>query len=268
MAASSWNLNTLLTSLSSLSLLAGAYLLLGGDLSQAAQVAPLILGIVPALVLLAWQRPWLYLVAGILLPAFPLVVLFVFGAYNALLHPGSGTEATGMWLIFLGALLGILGGVGGFVQGRRGGHAPAGGILRARHGVVAFALVLLVLGSMATAQLAGADLRNVTERPAAHVEAEDTVRVVLTGYAFAPKEVRIPAGTLVNLQVENGDPAMHTFAYALDGVTYETPIPSGSVVTIPMKFDAPQQIHFWCSPHSGGPSDMGEDSMWGTLIVE
>lgn len=267
MAESRWNLNTLLTSLSALSLLLSTLLLVAGDPAMIGQAAPLFPGIVLALVLLFWQRPWFYLLTGILLAAFPLVVLFVFGAYNGLLHPGSGTEGMSLWLLLLAAILGLLGGIGGFVQGRRGAHAPAAHMTRAGHGVAAFAAVCLVLGAIGTSALASADLRSITERPAAHIEADETVHVVLETYVFAPRDIAIPVGKLVNLEIENADPTLHTFAYMLDGVTYETPIPAGSTVTIPMKFDTAQEIHFWCSPHSGGAGDTSDDSMTGTLTV-
>lgn len=269
MAASRWNLNTLLTSASAGALILSILMLVMQDPAMLMQSVPLLPGILAAVVLLFWQRPWFFLLSGFLLAAFPLVVLFVFGAYQGLLHPGAGAEGASLWLLLLAALLGLLGGIAGFVQGRRAAHAPAAHLLRAKHGITAFALAFVVVGALGTGALASADLRDMAERPAAHVEApDDTVRVVLTGYTFAPKEIKIPAGKLVNLQVENGDAALHTFSYHLGGTLYQTPIPAGSTVTIPMKFETAQQIHVWCAPHSGGAEDMSEGSMWGTLVVE
>lgn len=263
-----WNVNRLLVLAGAACIPIALMLVSGGDAASVAspESAPLFVGVLAAIVLAFWQRAWLYLVAGILVAAFPLVITFVFGAYNAFLHPSSGLEGAGILFLVLGSALALTGGVAGFVQGRRAAQPPV--TLRAPQALFALLATFLVFGMSITSGLAGSDVRALVVAPATNVVPDESVRVVLTGYTFAPREIRLEQDKLYALALENGDPASHTFTYHdAAGVERNTLIPPHSTVVIHMLFDAPQTIHFWCAPHSMGEGDMSEDSMVGTIVV-
>ncbi|HUR69271.1 MAG TPA: hypothetical protein VM370_08490 [Candidatus Thermoplasmatota archaeon] len=263
-----WNVNKIL-------LVAGALLILAASAIQVAlvptmlaQTAPLWVGGIVALILMIWARPWMYLVGGILAALFPLVVIFVFGASGALTHPGSGIEGIEILLLLAGAILALVGGIAGFVQGRRHAQPPASMGLRAPQVLAAALIAAMVLSYGIANVYASGDTRALAERPIAHADSVDLhVRVVTTGVAYAPRPINIPMGKLVSLDIENGDPFVHTFSYHLDGTLHEQAIPASSKMSVLMKFDTPQTIHVWCAPHSQGPDDRDPASMWTDMVV-
>lgn len=263
-----WNVNRLLVLAGAACIPIALVLLTGGNVAEAfsPEGAPLFVGLVAALVLAFWQRPWLYLLTGILIAAFPLVITFVFGAYNAIIHPSSGLEGIGVIVLLLASTLGLVGGILGFVQGRRAAQPPVS--FAAPQALAALLVVGIAAGMTLTAVFATSDVRALTTAPATNVVPDETMRVVLTGYAFAPRTIELAQGTLYALQLENGDTSAHTFTYRdASGTERNAVIPAGSTVTIHMRFDAPQTIRFWCAPHSMGEGDTSEDSMTGSIVV-
>lgn len=260
-----WNVNRVLVVLGAGTALASValFLFVGGPVGQ---VAPLVPGIVAGLVLAAYAPAWMYLVGGIGVAAFPVLVIAVFGAYQAIIHPGSGAEGASITLLALGSALSLVGGVAGFVQARRGDAAPPRDLLRVPQGVAAVALAGIVAGLLVSSAWAGADLRRLGESPASLIVADETLELRMVGIEFSPEEVVLPAGKLIDLHVTNEDAVAHTFSYHLGGKLREAIVPAGSDAHVYLRLDAPQTIHYWCAPHSAGADDPGT-GMVGTLVV-
>lgn len=243
----------------------GIFVMVGGA-SVLAESAPLFVGPVAVLVVAFWAPRWMYLVAAFLVAAFPLVIMFVFGAYAAITHPGGGLESLSLTILLLSAIIGIIGGIAGFAQARRTEPRPSQ-FLRSGQGVSAALVAALFVGLMVSSVWAGETLRDVTINSANAVEPEETVRLIAQSYLFSPRDVTISAGKVVALQIDNKDAVLHTFAYKLGGVLHESVLPPTSQVNFYFKLDAPKTIQFWCSPHSSGEGDAAEESMVGTLKV-
>lgn len=261
-----WNANRVIVLVGALVQLAAVaiFVAVTGAPEDAAAFLP---GILAGVALAFFAPAWMYLVAGVLLALFPLVVLFVFGAYAGLLHPGAGIDATALLMLAVGALLGLVGGIAGFVQAR-GRRAPsARETLRTPQGLVAALLVALAAGMALSNALAESDYRLVGASSANNVVPDETIQMSTTGAAFAPQLVEVPVGKLVALRITNGDPFAHTFTYEADGEERTSIIPPKGETTLYFKRDAPQTIAFWCAPHSGGKGDRAEGSMWGDLQV-
>lgn len=95
---------------------------------------------------------------------------------------------------------------------------------------------------------------------------EDTARVVAQGFAFPAAPVRIAAGTVTEVVVENQDPAFHTFTYTVGGTTYHHDVPGNGQARFLVRLDAPGTVQYWCAPHSGGAPG-AKEGMVGTLVV-
>lgn len=244
----------------------GIFVATGGP-SVLAEAAPLLLGFVGAIILAFWAPRWMYLVAAVLIAAFPLLILFVFGAYAAITHPGGGAESLALTILLLSAIVGIIGGVAGFVQAPRGQPRP-GDFLRTGQGLGTALTAALFVGLMVSSVWTGSMLRDIVVHSANAVEPDETVLLVAQTSLFAPREVTIPVGKVVALHIENKDSVMHTFAYKLGGVQHESPVPPETEVDFFFNLKQAQTIRFWCSPHSGGESDTDPASMWGSLRVE
>lgn len=264
-----WNVNKLILLLGAGLILLAAVINLVLVPSNAGMLVPLLPGILAAAVLLFWERPWFYLVAGILTAAFPLVVLFVFGASGAITHPGGGLDSLSILLLLVGAVLALLGGIMGFVQGRRNAHPGMSTWSRAPQSIVTLLLVGALLGFAAANGYATTAARAATELPTHYAESVDAnVRVVTTGFAFAPKSLRLEAGKLTSIDLENEDPVLHTFSYQLaDGEERGQPIMPNSKSSILLKFDTPRTFKVWCAPHSGGADDTSDEGMWMDVTV-
>lgn len=261
-----WNVNRVLVLLgvASALLAIAAFASAGGPVQQ---LVPLFPGIVAGLVLAAYAPAWMYLVAGIGVAAFPLVIIAVFGAYQAILHPGGGAENMAITLLALAVVLALVGGIAGFVQARARTAPPARDLLRAPQGVAAVALVGIVAGLLISSAWAGADLRRLSESPASIVVADETVVLRAKDFVFSPTEVALPAGKIVDLHIINEDAAVHTFSYSLDGKEREAVVLGSSETHVYLRLDEPQTIRFWCAPHSAGAADDGS-GMVGTLVVQ
>lgn len=262
-----WNVNKILLMLATGSIVT-AVLSLGTDFIFSERWVPFLPGVIAVAVLAFWTRPWLYLVAGALTATFPLVILFVFGAHAALMHPGVGADFVATLLLALAAVLALMGGVAGFVQGRRGTQPPGHGFVASSQGLAALLVLSLVAGAVLSSGLASADLRTMVTHSASNAVPDHIVELEMVDFEFSPKQVVIPAGEIVALKVKNSDKAFHTFTYMLEGERREMPIPGNTEVTILLRFAEPQAIHFWCAPHAAGEHDVSENAMWGTLVVQ
>lgn len=233
----------------------------------APQLVPLLPGIVGAMVLLFWARPWLYLATGILLAAFPLIVIFVFGASGAITNPGGGFEGLTVTMMLFAAIFGLLGGILGFAHTRGGKPGDTRG-LASPTALAALVLAGALVGYAAANGWSTQQLQRANENPIAYAESVDEhVRLVASGVAWGPRNVTIPAGKLVSLDIENKDPVFHTFAYHLADGVHEIPLYPHETTSVLLKFDTAQTVHFWCAPHSGGQDDHDPASMQGDLIV-
>lgn len=266
----SWNVNRALVMAGALSLLVAILLFSGGEVRHllSPQWIPMVPGLVAAAVLAFWARPWLYLLAGILLALFPLVIIAVFGAWAVLAHPSAGNDYTGTMFLLAAIVLSLLGGIAGFVQGRKTSQPAFARTLHVPQGVAAVVAIAVLGGLVLGSAFATADVRAIVTSPASNVIADEVVELDAVDYVFAPREVVIPAGKVVALKVTNKDNAIHIFAYHLAGELRQTPLPAKSEVIILLRFDEPQSIHFWCAPHGGSPDDTSEDTMWGRLVVQ
>lgn len=263
---STWNANRVIVLAGALVSLAAIALFVVAT-GAPEQVVPFVPGVLAGLAIAFFAPAWMYLVAGLLLAAFPLVVIVVFGAYEAFLHPGAGLDANALTLLAVGALFGLVGGIAGFVQVRRKAAPGARETLRTPQGLVSALVLALAAGMMLSSTLAAADYRTLGALPASSVVADETIQMSTTGAAFAPQSLDVPVGKLVALRITNGDPFAHTFTYhAADGERNAI-IPPNGETTLYFKFDAPQTIHFWCAPHSSGADDTMEGSMWGDMQV-
>lgn len=264
----SWNLNRVLVVLAGAFALVAFAIFIGPAKGDLAQSSPVLLGTFAAVVLAFFAPAWMYLVAAILLALFPIVVLFVFGASGAITHPGSGLEGLALTFLLLSAALGLVGGIAGFVQARRGTAPPPSELGRAPQGVLAIAIFAFVAGLAVSSAWAESEVRDLATRPATSIAGTDaTIRVTTDTHHFAPRNLTIPVGKLVDIHVTNHDPVVHTFSYVDGGVLHESVIPASSESDIYVKFDAARTIKFWCQPHSQGADDTEPNDMWGEMVV-
>lgn len=83
------------------------------------------------------------------------------------------------------------------------------------------------------------------------------------GFAFEQPELRVKAGQLVALRLDNADQAPHSFD--VDALGVHAPIPVGQSGVALFRPTAPGTYTFYCAPHFDMESGQG---MKGTLIVE
>lgn len=261
-----WNVDRVLLLASVAATFLSMILFTGGDPGMVMQFAPAFPGMIAGLLLVFLAPAWLYLVAGILLALLPLMVLFVFGAVAGLGQPANGGEYQALLLLVLAGALGLTAGITGFLQTRRGTNKPVRETLRTPHGLTLVLAAVLVAGMFVTSGLASAQLRSAVST-STNIVPDETVTLVTKDFAFAPAEVKVPAGKIVALVVKNEDPAAHTFTYDAGDDAIDALVPGNGQTTILLRFDAPQTIPFWCAPHSGGAEDDGT-GMVGTLVVE
>jgi plastocyanin len=83
------------------------------------------------------------------------------------------------------------------------------------------------------------------------------------GFEFQQKEIRVKAGDLVALRLENGDAAGHSFD--IDDLNVHSPIPAGQNSFALFRPNQPGIYTYYCAPHYDKASGEG---MKGTLVVE
>lgn len=135
------------------------------------------------------------------------------------------------------------------VQERR---APRwlGGALAATAGLTAG---VLLMSAVVPAGASGLNPEALAELPALTTE----------GFVFDQPEIRVKAGELVMLRLENADPVTHSFD--VDELNVHVPMPSGQTALAVFKASEPGTYTFYCAPHYDKATGQG---MKGTLIVE
>lgn len=270
MPTSSWNLNRFLVAMGALATLTATFVVMNYSfsawISEIGMFAPGIPGWIATIALLFFAPAWMYLLSGILVASFPILVLFVFGLIATISDPLRGGEYGAAIFLVLGLVLSLTGGIAGFVQGRKAKHTPLAGGLRSAKGVLAAVVAAVLIGAFVTSSMATAAMQEMSGS-SYNVVPDETIALTTQDYAFAPQTVNVPVGKLVEITITNADPAAHTFTYHAGGKSYETFLAPGSTAKMLVRFDEPQTIHFYCEPHSGGADDMADDSMWGTITV-
>lgn len=127
----------------------------------------------------------------------------------------------------------------------------------------ALAFTALVVGAVGGAE---ALARSPRPAPAASVSSPMLAALpVLTGqnFEFAQTEIRVRAGEMVALRLENLDPEYHQFD--IDEFEIHAPMPVGQTGLALFRPTEPGVYTFYCAPHYDKASGEG---MKGTLIVE
>jgi plastocyanin len=154
----------------------------------------------------------------------------------------------------------VLAGIAATVQNYRW-SAGAGPAPRAP-GWLAPALIALV-GVIAGANAVAA----IPQKGAAASVSPDVLAALpalgVKGFAFQQTELRVKAGEVVALRLDNADQAPHSFD--VDELGVHAPIPVGQGGMALFRPTAPGNYTFYCAPHYDKASGQG---MKGTLIVE
>lgn len=200
----------------------------------------------------ARRRSWFWIldvVAGILI-----LLLVAPGIGFSLTHPGDAQGFISTVLALLGAGLAIVGGVGAFLDVRRGSPSwtRAG-----RAGQVVTALMALTVGALATSALAGsasAGGGGVAEAPTVTdvVTAQDT--------KFAETTLSMKNGEFLGLFVINKDDFVHSFD--VDELNIHVALSARSTTAVAIKPTAAGTLQFYCA--IPGHREAG---MAGTLTV-
>jgi plastocyanin len=208
--------------------------------------------LLPPLVALAvlalYDPPWMLLLTGILAAALPALVLVVFAPPTALLMADQGLAYVGGLAAALALVVGLVGGIGGFVRARRGERWGVAQGFGTSTGVTLLLATMLVLGMSLASLLAHA---NIPSGAAGgyDIAPEATVSIVTSNLQFSPQEFNVPAGKLVEISVDNQDTDPHTFTYKVGGTTYDHPLPGGKVTKFLVRLDK-GDVPYWCIPHS------------------
>lgn len=231
-------------------------------------LAPALPGVVFSIVLIFFVRPWVYLTAGLLNAVLPLMVLLLFGEITSLGNVVGGTSYQGLLLLVTALAFSLVGGIGGFVRERKGRQTQLREALRTREGIGIALAVAVVLGMFTASGLAISGAKTLAAGGSYDVVPDETLQLVMKDHAFNPKELRVAAGNLVEIQIDNQDSATHTFTYEANGKTFNQQVMGMSQSRVLVRFDAPQTVAIWCIPHSGGAEDTDPESMIGRIIVE
>lgn len=153
----------------------------------------------------------------------------------------------------------FLAGIAATVQGYR---RPAAGV--APSGPRWLVPALIALGGL----IAGANLVAAIPQKSAAASVSPEVLASLPalsarGFAFEQPELRVKAGQLVALRLQNGDQAPHSFD--VDALGVHAAIPVGQDGVALFRPTAPGTYTFYCAPHFDKASGQG---MMGTLIVQ
>jgi plastocyanin len=159
--------------------------------------------------------------------------------------------------------VGFLAGIAATVQRYRWAAAGAAGAA-APSGPRWLVPALIALGGL----IAGANLVAAIPQKGAAASVSPDVLASLPalsakGFAFEQPEVRVKAGQLVAMRLQNGDAAPHSFD--VDALGVHAPIPVGQDGVALFRPTAPGTYVFYCAPHFDKETGQG---MHGTLIVE
>jgi plastocyanin len=186
-------------------------------------------------------------------------ILITVGSINnmiyGLTHPAEFQSFVLMVFLLTMALIGVGAGIAATVQNERGGerHAPSS------LPVALATLVGLAVGAILVAAAAGSS-ENTSISPTA-LAALPALKTA--NFAFDQAEIRVKAGEMVALQLENGDAVRHSFDVDEFGV--HAPIPSGQSSLVLFKPETPGTYTFYCAPHYDKATGEG---MQGMLIVD
>ncbi|CAN5347251.1 hypothetical protein BH24GEM3_BH24GEM3_15460 [soil metagenome] len=155
------------------------------------------------------------------------------------------------------AAVGVPAGIGATVQNYRRAawerRAPRwlAGALAGVAGTVAGVLLMAALAPVGSAS--GISPEALSELPALTTE----------NFVFDQAEIRVTAGELVMLRLENADPVTHSFD--VDELDVHVVMPHGQTALAVFKPTEPGSYTFYCAPHYDKKTGHG---MKGTLIVE
>jgi plastocyanin len=121
-----------------------------------------------------------------------------------------------------------------------------------------FGVLIVLFPCLAIAVLAGIAAASVSPDVLAALPA-----LGVKGFAFQQTELRVKAGEVVALRLDNADQAPHSFD--VDELGVHAPIPVGQGGMALFRPTAPGTYTFYCAPHYDKASGQG---MKGTLIVE
>jgi len=173
----------------------------------------------------------------------------------SLTHPAEFRSFVFVVFLLAMALIGVGAGIAATVQNYRGGERHAPGALP----ITLAALVGLASGAILVAAGAGSSA-NAGVSPAA-LAALPALKTA--NFAFDQVEIRVKAGEMVALRLENGDTVRHSLDVDEFGV--HAPMPSGQSSLVLFKPEAPGTYTFYCAPHYNKATGEG---MKGMLIVE
>jgi plastocyanin len=216
---------------------------------------PIIVGVaavplvVAGIVALGWR--WAPLLGTLVLALLALLLLAVVREL-ALTHP-SGALFTLLLLLAPLTLIGLGASVAAVVQNDRqtGSQTPRW-----------LPVALLLLGGLS---VGAAAVSAIPPAGAAVGVTPDTLAALpaVTLPSFNSGLIRVRAGEMVALRLENPDPAAHGFA--IDELGVNALMPAGSQSLALFKPETPGTYTFYCPPHYDKASGQG---MHGTLIVE
>ena len=172
-----------------------------------------------------------------------------------LAHPENTHQFAWQLVMLAVATVAIVGGIGATIQNYRTSSVDGRLPIWARRGLVV--LAGLVLGGVAVAAIpqsaSGAQVS-----PAALQQLP-----AVTLQAFNNGEIRVKAGQLTGLRLENTDAGGHSFD--IDELDLHVAMPAGSDSVALFTAATPGSYTFYCMPHYDKSSGQG---MHGTLIVE
>lgn len=231
---------------------------LGPQILFVPEVAPFLALFVALAIANAMTRNrWVQLAGGLVAAAFA-ALNFAF-IYAELGRPDHYPVFFIGWLVVVGGAAGLVGGIAGFVDARRGLFGTP------RWAGFGATLVLLAAGFLVGTLVATAGMRfSETPAPADVALTPDaTLDVGLADFAFAPEDVQIPANQIVLLRLSNTDPEPHTFT--VDALGIDVEVASGK--TAEVWLEAPAGTYpVYCRPHSDVSGDEPE-GMVGTLTA-
>jgi plastocyanin len=194
----------------------------------------------------------------------PLLGTLVFGLLVALLamlsgeivytfaHPGNALF--GLFVVAIAVVLvGLVASLSTAIQNYRSASRQAPRALPTVLALVAGLVVgAVVVGGIPQAgDAAGISPATLAELPAVTID------------KFENGEIRVKAGEIVALRLENPDPVAH--AFVVDELGVDAPMPAGKNSLALFKAAKPGRYTFYCTPHY---SKAAGEGMHGTLIVE
>lgn len=184
----------------------------------------------------------------------------------ALVGVGGGPASTGVrrpdslfdflpaWMLVVGSVLAMVGGVSAVLAARRGEAGPS--LVGWRRGAP---VVLAVLAA------ASAVLSVTTNDPLTEAELAGAQVVELTESTYLPGTLTATPGQETVLALRNTGMIIHTFTMPSHGI--DVALAPGDATVVRFTPDGAGSIPFWCTPHSGETADGGREGMTGSIEV-